>query len=117
MQTGRSVYYKGNTLAAPHPSEKNRRQRRQVPHTETPQDKIMPVITKTVATSQCVWCSNAFPEGIYLIVCTFCHCCQYCGLVSHRNDACAFCGNILTDELKADSAISDIVYSHKKRVR
>lgn len=119
MQARRSIYYEGNTLAAPHPNEKNRRQRRlaALAPEPVPQDKIMEVVHKTVATCQCVWCGNTFPDGVYLIICFHCHTCQYCGLVSARNDACGFCGNILTDELKADAAVQDIVYSNKKRVR
>lgn len=82
-----------------------------------PEDRIIEHKDKVCATSQCVWCGNVYPDGVYLIICMLCHTCQYCGLVSHRNDACAYCGNIMPDELLAQDAISEIVYSHKKRVR
>lgn len=118
MEAGRTIHFKGNTVAIPRPNDKNRRNRALIAHSslEAP-DKVMDVTPKVCATSQCVWCGNAFPDGVHLIVCMSCHTCQYCGLVSHRNDACAYCGNILPDELKADSTISEIVYSVKKRVR
>lgn len=118
METGRTIYYKGNTVAAPRPNEKNRRQRSIMAHSENEAPlKVMGVQRKVCATSQCVWCSNTFPDGVHLIVCLNCHTCQYCGLLSHRNDACAYCGNILPEELKADPSVSEIVYSIKKRVR
>lgn len=118
MEGGRTIYFKGNTVAAPRPNDKNRRQRAVIAHSEHDgPDKVMDITPKVCATSQCVWCGNTFPEGVSLIVCMLCHTCQYCGLISHRNDACAYCGNILPDELKAVPAISDIVYSVKKRIR
>ena len=118
MEAGRTIYFKGNTVTAPHPNAKNREKRlARVRSKQEPEDKVMHRERKVCATSQCVWCGNTFPEGVSLIVCMMCHTCQYCGLISHRNDACAYCGNILPDELKAVPEIRDIVYSVKKRIR
>lgn len=118
MEAGRSIYYKGNTLAGPHPNAKNRRKRQLIAAGEqNAPDKVMPHEPKTCATSQCVWCGNAFPDGMHLVVCMFCHTCQYCGLVSYSSDACPYCGNMLDDNLKQNRAVSDTVYSNRKRVR
>jgi len=118
MEAGRTIYFKGNTVSAPHPSLKNRQKRHRLAASPIPvEERIMDRERKVCATSQCVWCGNTFPEGVSMIVCMFCRNCQYCGLVSHRNDACAYCGNIMPDELLAIPAISEIVYSHKKRIR
>lgn len=118
METGRTIYHKSNTVAAPHPNQKNRERRAIVAKAEAEAPlKVMEVTRKTCATSQCVWCQNAYPDGVYLIVCMMCHTCQYCGLVSHRNDACAYCGNILSEELMNNPAVCEIVYSNKVRHR
>ena len=56
-----------------------------------------PMIDKVYATKNCMWCPADFEQ--YQIVCSQCHNCQYCGMVSQSFKRCNLCGNRLADEL------------------
>lgn len=94
METGRPLYYPGNTLKGLRgPSEKNRKKRALTPELGDPEIKAMDVEIKTVATISCIWCNIHFED--YQIVCMRCGCCQYCGNVNYGARQCTTCGNVL----------------------
>ena len=101
MEDRRTIYYRGNSVIAPHPGLKNRRRRNQMPLKETTLDKELSVTTvepKVCATSQCVWCDVKFEK--YEIRCRVCGNCQYCGRFCPDRRGCRLCGNQLPDELQ-----------------
>lgn len=99
MESRHDLYHKGNTVIPPHPGKKRKyktmQQDEQYKHT----GKVMPYQPKVCATSACVWCNTSF-GGRYMIFCTSCRNCQYCGLISTTSmKLCRNCGNALPEEL------------------
>lgn len=99
MESGRPLYYPGNTVKGLRgPSKKNRQRRALTPELGNRPDKVMEATPKIVATSGCVWCGAVFED--YQIMCMHCGNCQYCGHVSFGSRGCATCGNHLPDDLQ-----------------
>lgn len=100
METGRSIYYAGNTVAAPQPGRDNLRRRSGHLKDIAINDEVKPMTVeeKVCATSQCVWCGTEFEQES--IRCRVCGNCQYCGMFCVNASYCIQCGNKLPDELK-----------------
>lgn len=102
MQSRRSIYYQGNSVAAPRPSKANIARRRAREAAGLNEPKIVDDQPKVCATEQCVWCEVAFEQ--YQVRCHVCGLCQYCGAICPSTYGCTTCANILPEELKQVSS-------------
>lgn len=97
MQSGRTIYYQGNTVNLPRPSEKNRERRRQTAALNLPPTKIMADVPRVCAALRCPWCGSDFDD--YKIICPICAQCVYCGYLASNSKFCHTCNNELPPEL------------------
>ena len=104
MESRRNIYYRGNTVIAPHPSRRNLEKRHKGNQlkkvTIATELKPTTVEEKVCATTQCVWCANTFEREA--IRCRVCGNCQYCGRFCTSANYCTQCGNQLPPELRVD---------------
>lgn len=106
MENRRSIYYAGNTVAAPRPSRKNLKRRfagnplKRELMNDTVEVKMNTVEEKVCATTQCVWCEVPFDKPS--IRCRVCGNCQYCGRFCQFSSGCTSCGNKLPPELQSN---------------
>lgn len=112
MENRRVIYYGGNSIKPRKismPSIQKRLRQKGMGIADPQMRHMPPIIEKTYATKNCVWCPHDFDK--FQIVCNQCHNCQYCGMVSSDSRLCGLCGNRLPDELKESSD------NHKQIIR
>lgn len=98
MESRRSLYYDGNTIAPINRSKRSVTKRMEIGINNIREENhIIPIFEKTYATLSCEWCPKTFGE--YRIVCDVCRNCQYCGLSGANSKECKRCGNKAPDEL------------------
>lgn len=98
MESGRSLYYHGNTVAPKVRSRRSITKRMEMGIGNIQEaNHIIPIVEKTYATLSCEWCPMVFNE--YRIVCNICQNCQYCGLAGANSRECKRCGNKAPEEL------------------
>lgn len=98
MESGRSLYYDGNTIAPKNRSKRSVTKRLEIGLRQIQEaNHVVPIIDKTYATLSCEWCPKIFQE--YRIVCDSCRNCQYCGLAGANSRECKRCGNKAPEEL------------------